>query len=565
VIDSGDLSLEREAVRKICGRLHQAYRGLRLYPPDHPTARHTLAEFHQALASYLDSHGSIMLRITEEEMLFEDEEVYSYEEPRGNLAFLMFRDGLRFLTFHPGVDEGETEAFVDCLAHADNLVAIEYDLPTVLWERDLQHIDYEVVDPFLGAGGEELRERALNDLRETVVSRLRELSPGVGVEGRAASAAEGDSPGDREDAIVAESTRLTQEDVERTEQAVAELDDILADFAVVMLEIAGAPAVDAEGEESVARALSGVAEQFLAGVDLVGLEMMVNRISDLIANGRRPPEFGTHIFGRVATVEHLTQLMALMGRDSPEQTRQVELLLHKLRDWVLPALLEMLAESSDKSVRKAALALLNADAGVPLVYLWPLMEDPRWYVVRNAVGLATGSGDPALVDHLEPLLGHSDARVRREVVRSLDTIGNQKSASLVARALVDPDVSVRVLAANSLGRHGNRAHFGAVAAQIEARDFPARPAEEIAALLAAYAALGSASTVEDLNRLWKRKLLGTKPLAVRLGAIQALGLVATPPALNALRLASTSGDAQIRRAASRALAEAQARTGDAAG
>ena len=552
---------ERESVRRICGRLHQAYRSLRLYPTDHPTAHNTLADFFEVLTPHLDEYGPITLRITEDELLFEDEVVYTHSEARGSLAFLLFRDGMRFLTLHQGVDERETEAFVECVAHADELAAFEYDLLTALWERDLQHIDYEATDPFLGAGGEELRDATLNDLRETVVQRLSELNPGTGAGGGAVpSDSDSDEPeGVRGEALTAENAVLTQADLDRSQWAVEGLTDTLGDFCVVLLEIAGAPSGNLKADATLAGSLALVVEKYLDDLDVDGLELIVDRVAALVAGGRCPSEFATQAFGSVATTDRLARLIALAGQSSPEQNRRTEALLGKMRDWVLPTLLEMMAESGDKSVRKTALALLDAEGGVPLAYLWPLMEDPRWYVVRNAVGLATRSGDPTLSDHLEPLLRHPDARVRREVIRSLDTTDSQKSAGFLARALADSDVSVRVLAAHALSRHGNRSHLGAVQAQVESRDFQTRASEEIAAFLVAYAVLGTDASLEMLNKLWRHRLFGTKPLPLRLGAIHALGLVGSPRSREALELAAKSGEAQIQRAAARALAESRAR------
>ena len=61
-------------------------------------------------------------------------------------------------------------------SHADDLADLDHDLATTLWERELIHIDHEVVDPFLTGGGE-LRGEAVEELRETVTRRLGELSP----------------------------------------------------------------------------------------------------------------------------------------------------------------------------------------------------------------------------------------------------------------------------------------------------------------------------------------------------------------------------------------------------
>ncbi|OFW58337.1 MAG: hypothetical protein A2133_01770 [Actinobacteria bacterium RBG_16_64_13] len=549
-------STEVESARKACGRLHQAYSSSRLYPSDHPTARNTLGEFVDALESHLDVYGFMMLRVEEDRLVFEDEEVYSHEEVRSSVAFLMFRDGIRFVTFYPGIEAGEIESFVDCLAHADELAAVEHDLSTALWERDLQHVEYEVVDPFLGGGGERLRDQALNELRETVIRRLSELSPGSGGAGPQGGQPEQADP---------ESMTLTPADIRRGEQAVADPSDALEDFTVVLLEIAGISGGSPKGEEALARALALVTERILDSGDVDALDLVVSRLRSLEAQGRRLPEFARDVVGEGMTSARLTRLIASIGQVPPVEAARVERVLREMRDWVLPTLLELLAESADKAVRKTALDLLDAEGGVPARHLWPLMADPRWYVVRNAVQLATGSGAPELAGHLERLLRHPDARVRREVIRSLDAVGGARSAALLARGLSDEDPSVRTLAAHGLRRHGNRAHIAAVQVHIDSREFETRPAEEIAAFLQAYATLGGEATVEVLGKLWKRRVFGTRPLPVRLAAIQALGEVASPSAREALVDAARSGEVPLQRVAARALADIQARMRGAGG
>jgi HEAT repeat protein len=168
-------------------------------------------------------------------------------------------------------------------------------------------------------------------------------------------------------------------------------------------------------------------------------------------------------------------------------------------------------------------------------------------------------GDPELAGQLERLMRHPDARVRREVMRSLDTSGDRRSIPLLVRALQDADSSVRILAVRSLGRIGAQGQFPAVHVQVEARDFESRPPEEVEAFLLTLARLGGQRVVEDLNKFWKRRVFGTRPLPLRLAAIQALGAIPGPEASRALGEAAHSGEAQVQRAAARAIAEAQAR------
>ena len=98
------------SVSAVCAQLHRAYHDLRFYPPGHPSATQTLETLSGMLVSHVDEHGTLVLEVEEDRLLYEGERVYSYDASRDNLAFLMFRDGIRLLSLHPGLEETEVEA-----------------------------------------------------------------------------------------------------------------------------------------------------------------------------------------------------------------------------------------------------------------------------------------------------------------------------------------------------------------------------------------------------------------------------------------------------------------------
>jgi HEAT repeat protein len=561
-----NLSVAAESAKKVCARLHQGYRDHRLYPPGHPTVCNTMEMLLATVKSHLDSLGPLVLLVGEDRLLYQGEEVYTHGENRDNLAFLMFRDGIRVLRLTPGIDAREVEALVDCLARADQMVDTDHDLSTVLWEGDLVHVEVEVVDPFLE--GEGVRDDSFDELRDTVLRRLNELSSvdGVDLDGKdSGEAAKEPGAGDggteerEQEKLDEEGVALTEEEIERGEWLVAHPTDPLDDFAVVLLEILGSPSGLIGGGEAVFRSLSLVLGQYLDGNNLGGLDLVMNRLGLLETEGRLPKGTAETIFGQAATAERLSALIGAAASASPEKAESVEQFLARMRGSVYPALLEMLATSSDKAVRKTVLDLLRMEGGVPVRQLWPLMKDGRWYVVRNAVQLATASGDPGTAGQLEPLLRHPDSRVRREVVRSLGTLAEARCLPLLVRALQDEDSAVRTLAARGLTRQGTGGQFAAVQSQVEARDFEARSSEEVEALLVAFATLGRDQTIETLNRMWRHRMFGTRPLPLRLAAVRALGAIGSAEAGRALTEAAACGEAQLQRMAARALSELQAR------
>jgi HEAT repeat protein len=581
-----------ESARKVCAGLHNAYRSIRLYPRDHPTVRSALDLLISTLTAHLDTQGPLVLQIEEDSLLYEDREVYRSDPNRDNLAFLMFRDGVRRLTIQPGVESRELEGLVDCLAHADQLADSDQDFTTALWEHDLVHIEYEVVDPFLEGDG--VAGEAFDELRDAVFRRMSELTsvgaPGLeapghggggagigagsggdgtgtsagsgGDKGRDAAEGGGESwTGDAEP-VEAERVALTLAELERGEWFVANQTAPFDDFVVVLLEIVGDPSAPPDGEQAVARALEVVIARYLDSGNLDGIDVMMDRLSALEAQGRRPKGFGREILTRMATAEHLTHLIKALGSAPPAMVARIEEFLRGMHGSVYPALLEILATSADKGVRRSILGLLNMEGGVPADHLYPLMRDSRWYVVRNAVQLATGSGDPGLVHQLDRLIHYPDERVRREVIRSLDSLVDPRCLPLLVKALQDDDSSVRILAVRSLWRRGAKGQFPAIQARVESRDFETRPPEELEAFLVAFASLGGDKAVPALNKFWRRRRFGSRPTPLRVAAVQALGAVGSPEARQALEEAAKSGDAPLQRAATRALSEAQSASRD---
>ena len=545
-------SSDHRSVSEICACLHRAYRGLRFYPPDHPTVRQTLDALGETVVSYLNARGPLTLEVEEDRLTYAAQQVYSCETSRDNLAFLMFRDGIRSLSLYPGLEIGEVEVLVDRLAHADDLVEAEHDLATALWEQDFTHIDYHVADPFLG--GEVLREGTIDALRETVLRRLDEVVlSGV----RQTGAPAGGMRTVERTELDAESLTLTQTEIDQSEQAATASSTALEDFTLVLLEMAGDSPEPSSGDDALIRSLSMVTDHYLENRNLDGLSLVLDRLQRLEAQGRRPAGFVGLVVGGAVTAEHLVGLLRGIGQAPPGQAARIDGFLGAVRPWVIPALLQLLGETEDRAVRKTVLAVLLSD-DVPGHYLWPLMQDPRWYVVRNAVQLAAGSLDPDLAGHLERLLRHPEVRVRREVMRTLDASGGDRAVQVLVKALNDEDSSVRTLAARSLGRHGDREHEAMMLAHVESRDFDTRPTEEVEALLGAFARLGGERAVVVLDKLWRRRRLSARPLPVRLAALQALGAVSSPAAERPLKEAIESGEASVQRTAARALHEAQA-------
>jgi hypothetical protein len=551
---------ERRLAGTVCAQLHRAYRDIRFYPPGHPSVRQSLDSLTDLLASYLEQWGVLLLEVDENRLLHDGEMVYSYEAGPDNLAFLMFRDGIRSLSFLPGLEPAEVEAFATCLAHADDQTDPEHDLVTRLWEQDFAHIDYHVADPFLG--GEVLREGEIDALRETVLRRLEELEP-EGVP---------DPAGRPHDLRAVEPTAvdlgslgLAEAEIDHMERAAQEASNLARDFLTVLLEIVGRAPLAYDPDAPFTQALVAVVGLHADERNLTELELVLEHLQRWEALGRCPAGFPGLVMSHAITAERVGRLLAARGQEPPphppgphQPATRAQKFLRAVLPWTIPAHLEALILAEDRTLRRTLMGLLESAGGLSAGHLAPLLSDSRWYVVRNAVQLAAGLRDPELLPHLHRLSRHPEVRVRREVMRTLDAFGDDPAAlRVLALALADTDSAVRTLAVGGLGRHGGKEQEALVLAHIQKPDFVDRPSDEIEAFLTAYAGLAGERAVPLLDRLWRRRLFATRPLPVRMAALKVLATIPGPSAQAALRDATKAGEKPIRKAAEQALYEAR--------
>lgn len=546
-------SEQHVAASDVCSLLHRAYRDRRLYPPGHPTPQESTAAFLRAVAEYLGQWGTLFMEVREDALAVDDELVYQREGSRDNLAFLMFRDGMRALSVHPECDPGELDALVDCLARADDLATMDHDLVTALWERDFSYIEYQVVDPFLG--GDSVPEGLVDALRETVADRISTVrtqivSPGGVVEGKMRRV--------RARRYEGTGLRLTPDEVERGEHAVENLSGVTRDFAEVLLEIAGTIPVETTGDVLI-QSLAAALGAFLDEQDLDSALFVLERLGQLEVHRMCPHGSVGFVAGEAVTAERLYDLLGRARQGPPERFERTRVLLLSVRRWITLSLLEILTDAGDRNVRKTVLEILGDENAVPWRDLEPLLRDARWYVVRNAVQLAAQMGHEELADHAGRLLAHQDVRVRREMVRALGRLNSGATLRGLRQALSDRDPSVRTLAANGLGRKGGSEDRAVLLARIEGRTFASLPVEEIEAVLAAFAELGQDRAVPVLERFWRKGLFFAKPPALRVAAVLALGRVRGQVGAAALQAAARSDESVIRRAAADAAQRESAR------
>jgi HEAT repeat protein len=246
-------------------------------------------------------------------------------------------------------------------------------------------------------------------------------------------------------------------------------------------------------------------------------------------------------------LEGLAQLVGAQAHREPAL-----LALQRAGEDAVEVLLDLLIAAPTIEERRGVFtALAGMKEGTE--QLVHMLGHHQWFVVRNVaelVGeLAMEEAVPALARQLE----HDDERVRKAVALALAKIGSRAAAEPLRRALKDKSPEVRIQAALGVGgRKSSAIAMPLVVAMGEEEDETVEKE-----LMLALGRIGSPDAVQALIKFAQPggMLFGRKPSALRVIAVEALRLAATPAAVGTIEGLTGDGDKIVRAAAQSALAD----------
>jgi HEAT repeats len=192
-------------------------------------------------------------------------------------------------------------------------------------------------------------------------------------------------------------------------------------------------------------------------------------------------------------------------------------LLAPFGDLGVEVLLDVLADEEDRDRRALLVSVLRQAAAGHVGPLAARLDDPRWYVVRNAVTLLGSAGGPEVLDRLAAVAREGAPAVRREAARSLVLAGGPAAAPyLVELAVSGGDEIDRLAIIGLAALTGPEAAAGL--AQV-ARAAPSRALRQEAVDVLAGRADGEALLVDLASGSTRPKL----PWALRRHARRLLG------------------------------------------
>lgn len=488
-----------KAVSDLVGHLLRAFKTMRLYASTNTMHQRALADAGKRLAEHVGEHGTLELRIDRERLVAGGETVHQDEDPKEGLAFRLYSDGLRGLTFKAGLDEVEARTVIQIITEGASMATGEDDdVITLLWNAELDHMLMDVVDDDPPEGELEPTRKI-----EHPDERPKKLIALVQAQAQAPEPPKRVAYGadvlkvftitDRDGAYLDDLVRREQE-TDSAQDLVSILSDVLTietdpeEFADTV-GLFGQLITDflSQGNLPMAASLGRGLVSCVASRKDLTTPMKECAMKELLALGKGKP---------LAALEAGLQVLFGDGENEPlvtsasrrEQTMTgLNTYLTLLRNTELQTFLKLAARISDGQVRDllcdhaARMVPENHDA------LTGLLLELNPQLVICATDVLGRVGTTADLPHFSTLTKNSDVNVRRAALEAVVGIA-QGPHQLVINYLADPDPRLRRRALGILEKGGMTE---AVPMLREIVSDPGFTAWEIAEQRAYYQALGA--------------------------------------------------------------------------
>ncbi|MGH7476895.1 MAG: HEAT repeat domain-containing protein [Longimicrobiales bacterium] len=548
-------AIQPNLVAQLLGTLGKAYRAHRIYEANNPVYQRFVRSVRDGFTQLWTHAASLELRVDEHAFDWNGT-AFEVGEGRDSLAFLFYKDGIRYISFLPGFEE-EVDRFLEATHRARQVEQYADDLISLLWEADFASFRHSYVDQVADAvevpdAGPPLKgtvapEQIAAEIRETALAS-----------GAPAPAAAGLSRDDFEETLYfldEEELARVQAEIQREWQRDARTDVLNALFD--RLE-------DSETErqtrilqvlQQLLPALLGRGDLKGAATVLVELEGLLQSDSALLPESRAQAD---RLLDELSEPEILTQLLSGMEQRSIEpDAEDLGVFLKHLRPQAMPILIRAIELTSDRRVGERLRAAMEGIAREHTDVVLQLLREDDPTLTAGAARLTGRIGLTEAAQPLVALLEHPAEHVRVAAVEALAQLRSATTVAALEKAIQDPSRDVRLVAIRGLGSLGYRPARLRLEQVLQQREMRDADLTEMIAFFEAYAAVAGAEGVPFLDRLLNGRTLiaGRQPTEVRACAARALGTIRTPAAQESLRKAAGEKDPLVRNAIAGALRE----------
>lgn len=517
-----------EAARLVFAACETFLRGRRMYHETYPALERFREQIDEKLRAFIDRHGALEVHLTSIGLELDDQMVYKAERVEQNIWFPLFRDGVRRMTLELGLERAEMLAFLDVVFRlgqttSEELEFLEDDSVTALWDADLHHISYIVIDTYVS--GEQ--NAAADRIREIVTIAMTKDYTLL------------DGSGGVEAARTLSTTTLTPIDLASfVRKNLAALDEVPDQMWAIRGDLYSIEDFERAALVEGLQAEGLLLEKFLVALVQALVEStgdatpVCNRIEQLFTGIVKDGKFGRatelrravvtglrmQAYGDVTLVEKVDRAMCsesvvativdVLIDGADDRLEETLTLVSVLPELAAIPLLKGIARVKDRNRRRAVCEVAAGWRDALEAAVVALREADVEYT-QDLIVLARRTGGDRAVPVLESALRHEAPQVRADALRLLAEIANPALVDRRARAaLLDADGDVRAAGLELVVARRAEGGLQTIKQAIEANTFDGLALEEKQRLFLAYTVLGGDDACRDLvERLGQRNIM----------------------------------------------------------
>ncbi len=530
-----------------------ALSAMKIYPSGNPAIQRNLMQFFNRIKEFLDTYEELRLGVQEFSFTLKKETVFQDKIKKKSLPFLLFKDGMRELSFYKGLEREELQEFMEVLKEASDLPPEESDIVSFLWEKDFINIRYFVIDEFLdlfiGREGEkrdykidksELFEGKLGltqENREEIEQQKEDLTLTLDQE---------EEEGNEESAPVLTSSVkvpfIKEVNLPEIEAVLSQSrqSTSLSELVPLLFEVLYHEERDEEFS-SILEVLIHSYTDAISHADFSHAGLILERMRDLEeaitvkseerlkflvrtqdkARSRESIDLikKTYLDGKVKDIDSYFQFMQVMGTEA------------------IPIAGAIWKKSADPVAHQKALDFLKEAGRKNVSALLYLVRGSDLSMAREIITLLEEIVDPGDIHYLEDFVEHPNKEIKLQIIKVLSRAANEEANRIFLKFLSDKDEEIRAEAAKSLKYLGDSGTFDSIMEMIHKKDFKERNRMEKTALL-----IFSGSSQKDKAYALLRSLLKkwslfpvSKQTETRICAVSALAALANPEAEEILK------------------------------
>ncbi len=519
------LARRHEELGRCFATLDKVVRGMRLYEGKGALIDRLMDDLELQFTQAVEEE-EVTVRVTPVGLVYGNKPLVAPGEKTARYLFRLFCDGVRELTFLPGVDKAELQSLVDVL-NAETQGDDE-DLVTLLWKREMTHIQYFAADT-LDMTTQVDAEGELSLAYEASERRLRQ--------GRA-------NTGGQEVHLSADDLRVLRQDETLTwvkdctaptratgalAQAATRIKDAFVSPKDYPRFIEVALRHSQEDEEASPMVLGMVDAQLRHG-SLETVAPVLEAIIKAAEGGSGPAKA---LRAGLCTADRMAQLAPIYARHTERLTDTVRALARADSE----AIVTLLAHLETPEAKASLQEVLNAaEVDLTPFYQGHLNSENETEIIEGIQALAR-IGTPSAIKAVEQALSHTLSSVRRAGLEALQGHYNPDARVAIGRALKDPSEDNRMLAIRLLASSGDTRVAWLLLSAIQNPNFLHKSAAEQQALFQAVAGFKDRRTLDFFKGVLQAGGLVKKQNLIdrQLQAARALGQMGTQEADEALR------------------------------